>query len=184
MLICSLRRLKSPRCLAVNEEKRSALAAACNQMVIGLRSGELELRALCFVWRWGLSCVCEYACVCVCECVCACVRACVRVCVHAYESGRAGQQGGVCPHWGCLLAQCALEWLHKYVCLQLHGALASSPCQYFLHTSFYPFCFSSRCCGIEEPANLAPVPTHSTRLFIILALLVRVLPTLVSVLMK
>ncbi len=47
MLICSLRRLKSPRCLAVNEEKRSALAAACNQMVIGLRSGELELSVLC-----------------------------------------------------------------------------------------------------------------------------------------
>ncbi len=106
------------------------------------------------------------------------------MCVCACESGRAGQQGGVCPHWGRVLAQCAQEWLHKYVCLQLHGAPGSSPCQYFLHTSFDPFCFSSRCCGTEEPANLAPVPTHSTRLFIILALLSRALPTLVSILMK
>ncbi|ROL41667.1 hypothetical protein DPX16_9258 [Anabarilius grahami] len=58
-------RLKSPRCLPVNEEKRSALAAACNQMVIGLRSGgpsstqpnwSSELSVL--VRGWGLFCVC------------------------------------------------------------------------------------------------------------------------------
>lgn len=100
----------------------------------------------------------------------------MRIILCVCESSRAGQQGGVCPHWGCVLAQCALEWLHKYVCLQLHRASGSSTCQYFLPLSFYPFCFSSRCCGTEEPANLAPVPTHSTRLFIIFALLSWMLP--------
>lgn len=100
----------------------------------------------------------------------------MRIILCVCKSSRAGQQGGVCPHWGCVLAQYALEWLHKYVCLQLHRALGSSPCQYFLPLSFYPFCFSSRCCGTEGPANLAPVPTHSTRLFIIFALLSQMLP--------